>query len=588
MVLYGGIIYRHGDFLQRLAVVVACASPPMIGFVQAPISSALHQLAALLCWGIVIALAGFERQVRAAELPNQVFAPLSLWSLLLFGVVWSVVYRDLPIAIGLISAGFLLAAAISFLAGCAIGQAGEMEKWVELICVGWLILGLMLAVVSVIQVFFPGAADGDWIARTSDAGRAIGNMRQPNHTASFLCLACISAVWLGCSRAKFGFVMWPALVVLSFAIALTASRTGVLCLVLLFILAQFDRRIVDRAKHGLLVAVLALFVSMAVMAILARWGGFAVGSATRLSEGVGSPTRVAIWHDAFVLLLREPWTGVGWGEFNRAWALTEFKRQSAELPDHVHNLPLHVLTELGLPLGGLVIVFLVVTLIYAINPKEYLSNRLPFAYKCAVAQLVIVLIHSMLEYPLWYLYFLLPSALLLGICLAFRAVPESDSDPAKSDARTIRKRGGSFALAGLLMIVCSLTAWLDYQRVASLYLDEALPMPQEIGHGQRSVLFGPWADRIYADLMPESEAKLQAIERTAHVLVDPRLLMRWSETLASEGDVDRARYLARQVVTHWEPATTSWRSRCDVVALAHATPLWCDSPAQSYLPQDFR
>ena len=35
-------------------------------------------------------------------------------------------------------------------------------------------------------LFWPALADGSWIARSGVPGRAVGNMRQPNHLASLL------------------------------------------------------------------------------------------------------------------------------------------------------------------------------------------------------------------------------------------------------------------------------------------------------------------------------------------------------------------------------------------------------------------
>ena len=39
--------------------------------------------------------------------------------------------------------------------------------------------------------------DGDWIALAAIAGRAIGNLRQPNHLSSLLLWSIVAVVWLG-------------------------------------------------------------------------------------------------------------------------------------------------------------------------------------------------------------------------------------------------------------------------------------------------------------------------------------------------------------------------------------------------------
>ena len=62
------------------------------------------------------------------------------------------------------------------------------------------VAGALSSAVGVIQVFAPDWPDGNWIARTYMAGRAVGNMRQPNHLSSLLLWSIVAAVWLGEAR----------------------------------------------------------------------------------------------------------------------------------------------------------------------------------------------------------------------------------------------------------------------------------------------------------------------------------------------------------------------------------------------------
>ena len=50
--------------------------------------------------------------------------------------------------------------------------------------------------VGIVQVFAPEWPDGNWVARTRLPGRAVGNMRQPNHLSSLLLWAVVAALWL--------------------------------------------------------------------------------------------------------------------------------------------------------------------------------------------------------------------------------------------------------------------------------------------------------------------------------------------------------------------------------------------------------
>ena len=64
-----------------------------------------------------------------------------------------------------------------------------------------------------------------------------------------------------------------------------------------------------------------------------------------------SSSRFGIWSNTLALIAQQPLRGVGFGEFNLAWTLTEFPGRPVAFFDHVHNLPLHLAVEMGLPLA---------------------------------------------------------------------------------------------------------------------------------------------------------------------------------------------------------------------------------------------
>lgn len=555
----------------------------MIGWVQAPVSSALHQFGALLCWGGVLMAGSAAWRGRHVSLAGS--APmLSFLTLVIAGIAWSAMSSPLPQPLALLYVGSLLAASILFLAGCAARSLGQAELWMHRVCAGFALLGLLLSIVCAIQVFAPTWADGDWIARTSLPGRAIGNMRQPNHVASLLCMACLAVIWLGVKAPRLRAYSWPLLALFALSIVLTASRTGMLCLVLLAVLACVDRNVPRYAKAGLLWAMLTL-----VTALLVGWAGSLAGASElgalqRVGEGAASPARLAIWRDAVDLLLLEPWTGVGWGEFNRAWALADFPRRSFVAFDHTHNLPLQLLVELGLPLGVLALAVLTWGLWRAwFSATRLAAGDEALALRCALGLLVVVGIHSQLEFPLWYLYYLLPSAFLLGLCSGHDA-SKQPCEKARSDRPTSRL-GNVFVYAGAWLFTTGLVAWADYQRIAPLYEEGTLPMPDRIISGQQARLFGTWADRVYADVLPDSSKALEAIQRSSHLMLDAHLLMRWAVALDRAGETDKARYIAQRVRDFGDPASSEWLSRC--ASTSGSAPRWCGPPSHSYRASDF-
>jgi hypothetical protein len=97
-------------------------------------------------------------------------------------------------------------------------------------------------------------------------------------------------------------------------------------------------------------------------------------------------------------------------------------------------------------------------------------------------------LHSLLEYPLWYAYFLLPTAWAWGFAL------QGQDPPATSDAWV--PRPVLPAIGGLVMVVGATLSVLDYARVAAIFSppSDNLSLAERVAKGQRSVFFSHHAD----------------------------------------------------------------------------------------------
>jgi hypothetical protein len=78
--------------------------------------------------------------------------------------------------------------------GAALSRAGLREPAFRALCVALVVAGVLSTVIGIVQVFSPDWADGNWIAASSLAGRAVGNLRQPNHLSSMLLWGMVVAV----------------------------------------------------------------------------------------------------------------------------------------------------------------------------------------------------------------------------------------------------------------------------------------------------------------------------------------------------------------------------------------------------------
>ncbi|MDE2369832.1 MAG: O-antigen ligase C-terminal domain-containing protein [Burkholderiales bacterium] len=514
------------------AAIAAAAAPSLLAYNVAPSPTFLNQALAFALWAVFVVVTG-PTTLRGRA------APLYAALLLLTGAVaqsWLFGALAAPLALSAIAT--LAAAAVVAAGGC--GVRADAEDVFAAFCWGWVVAGGFSVAIAAIQVFAPGIPDGEWLAISGIAGRAVGNLRQPNHLSSLLLWSCIAVIGLlelgrlGPRATRWAAALMAAFV---FAVVLSASRTGLVSVLMLALWGALDRRLSRPARRILIGAPLAYALAWFAMAGWATLSQHAFGGEARLAETDISSSRFGIWRDTLALIRMYPWTGVGWGEFNLAWTLTPFPHRPTAFFDHTHNLLLQFAVELGLPMAALLTALLVWALLRAALQAWATPGGLGAARRCAVLMVLMIAVHSQLEYPLWYSYFLLPTAWALGFALQGRgaAVPALPSR--------------LLAVAALVVIGATALSLLDYRRV-TLIFDEsagATPLEARIASGQRSLFFGHHADYAAVTTGVKIPGNTHGFDRAVHYLLDTRLMIAWAEALNRSGRVDLARDLAARL-----------------------------------------
>ncbi len=109
--------------------------------------------------------------------------------------------------------------------------------------------------------------------------------------------------------------------------------------------------------------------------------------------------------------------------------------------------------------------------------------------------------------------------------------------------------------------------------------------------GQRSPLFGHHADYAAATAFGEPHAPLSppqqlAFKRAPHQLLDVRLMIAWSQALAAEGEVDKARWLAARIREFRNPGADEYFAPCQDPAQA-ALAFQCQPPTREVHWREF-
>ena len=574
-----------------VAFALALLGPTLLAFNLSPSATLLNQLLAIAGWGVVLVVIG-AREGYAGSLAR--IKPLAVaLALVAVGIVTSAEI-SLPSSLALSALACVGAAALVAAHGAAEGP--DSRATAEAFHAAMLAAGLASMLVALVQVFAPGWADGNFIARSGYPGRAVGNVRQPNHLSSLLMWALVAWVPLAQAGRVLGWKLGraPALVMaalLVWADVLTASRTGIVGVLLLAIWGLADKRLARWVRIALGCAPVAYLVFWLLMAGWAHWTGHTFGGEERLSQSDISSSRWGIWADTLQLIRMHPWAGVGFGEFNFAWTLTPFPGRPVAFFDHTHNLPLQLWVELGIPLGSLVLGLLLWALALAGARAWRVQGDAGAGSRAAFVMVLMIGVHSLFEYPLWYAYFLLPTAWAWG-----HALGEPDSGfPLDSTFEQILRRAGRsivWPIAGALMVAGSAYALWDYWKVVVIYAptEGAGPLDERIERGQGSLLFSHHADYAAATTTQPPSMAMAAFNTTTHSLLDTRLMMAWADALEESGHREKASYLAERLREFRNPASTQFFEACNDPARMAETPrpYQCEPAPKDLGWQDFR
>ncbi|HVZ47061.1 MAG TPA: Wzy polymerase domain-containing protein [Ramlibacter sp.] len=345
-----------------------------------------------------------------------------------------------------------------FCSSIVLGLASWREP--QLVAWAWLVAALVAALFGLLQYF--GATEIAFgLANYTDPGTAYGNLRQRNQFASQLSIGTLAALYL----AKQGLDRrWAALAIALLAVANAAStsRTGLveLLLIALVTLLWEDRggpRTTRLSLTALAVYVLAAFLLPLALQTFTEYE--APGLFDRVSSSPGCSSRMVLWSNVLELIGERPLFGWGIAELDYAhYAHLYGGARFCDILDNAHNLPLHVAVELGVPIA----------LLFVGGLAWWIWRHRPWRETDPVRQLawgvlMVVGLHSLLEYPLWYGPFQL--ATLLSVLLLHGRGRAALAPMWRNTLRVVA--------LGVLPLGLGYAGW-DYHRISQLYLQ-----PQE-------------------------------------------------------------------------------------------------------------
>ena len=513
-----------------VACALAVAAPFVSPLVAGPSANVWQLLVSWVCVAVLL-LAG------PRALPSR--WPLTVLALLLAAIVWRGAGSDTSLLLG--AGGAVAATALAACVGAGLSRATTARQ--SALAWGLLLAGAVSAVLGLLQ-YYGAAAPLVPFTTAPDIGQAYGNLRQRNQFATLIAMALVAALWLHATVLSQRGRLWllPALGLLLLAAAASTSRTGLLQWVSISgvaaALAWGERRSKStspcRLPHPalLLALVPAYFVAAWALPMLAGPGVEDMLRRLRIGAPEGN-SRLLLWRNVLDLIALRPWTGWGWGELSFAHFATLYGGpRFVEILDNAHNLPLQLAVETGIP-ASLAICGVFAAMALAARPwREREPMRL-----MAWGVLGAIVLHSLLEYPLWYG----PFQLVFGLCLGLLwPAPYTGND-------ATAPRAPAVVAAAMLLSAGAYTAW-DYTRISQIYIarpDRLAPWRDDtLNRLKASWLYAGqvrFAELTLTPVTPANAAEVHALaSRVVHFSPEPKVIAKLVESAMLMGREDEA------------------------------------------------
>lgn len=285
-------------------------------------------------------------------------------------------------------------------------------------------------------------------------GRApFANLAQPNQLASLLALG-FAGLWFLFERGRI-VCRWAVTlaVLLCVSLAMTQSRTPVLMFAVAALALWLAQRRWAVRTRDWVVAPLAGMWALAFVAWPRVIEAVHLAPGASVANRLQAGPRTVIWSQLWDAVWLRPWSGFGWNQVSVAQVAVAADHPLSRFTEHSHNLLLDLLLWNGVPLGLLIIIVSGSWLwcrVLDVRDPQGLFGLLVMG---------LLLAHAMVEFPLDYLYFLVPFGVAIGLVEASR--------PGHTPLLSVPAAAG-WAIAA---VFAGLTAWaaVDYLRVEDAY-----------------------------------------------------------------------------------------------------------------------
>jgi O-antigen ligase len=559
----------------RNAILVLCIAMPWLNpFASSPSTAVIPLLVSwMLAACALLAVAELPLVKTRWTLTERVVC-VSLLGFLAASLLWVPQAVDRALTAGLVA---------SLMCVWVMAEVGRRAA-VDEALLRWLVLGLLAAavisaVLGMLQYLGLARELSPWVNQPLK-GDAFANLRQRNQFASLTSLGLVALLgWVAAqsktqSMSRAGWVVALVLLnVLAAGVACSVSRTGAMQWLLVGVLmaawgwrsskreARNESGNVISKGQGLvwlsiaapvLVAVWSVVMPWLALQTTGEWGASMILRVTGQAQDYAAcGGRRVLWSNVLALIAQHPWLGWGWGETDYAHFMTGYTGlRFCDMLDNAHDFPLHLALELGIPFALAVMVLVGVWVMRRAPWREQRAWRV-----IAWCLLVVLGLHSLLEYPLWYGPFQMTLGLAIGLLWTPPPVDRAEADQGEAKAQAkVEAQEGPMLVAAILFIGCLYAAW-DFNRVGQIYRQaasrDAAYRDNPLHHAKQSWLFKNQAD--FAELTTQTVTAENAADlypqavRLMHYSPEARVVQRVIDSGKLLGQDEQAKIMSERL-----------------------------------------
>lgn len=246
--------------------------------------------------------------------------------------------------------------------------------------------------------------------------RPYANVAQPNNLATLLVLSLLSIIYVY-EKMKWKISTLIILILLIFfALVLAQSRTAWISISIISIFLFYKNKAVfkkfsnnNNLSFLLILVVFITLIPLLNSVLLPFIGADAADVDTLVERFSSGYLRLEMWYQAFIAIKESVWFGYGWNQVGLAQMEVFNTYPTTEWYKSSHNIFLDLVIWFGIPVGLFFIVYFFIGLLRLLKHANNVESVIGFSF------LLAILIHSCLEYPLYYAFILLPFGFIVGL-----------------------------------------------------------------------------------------------------------------------------------------------------------------------------